>query len=100
MGQRKSVYRVKREWAETLPSPNATVPQITVELRVFYPPHMGHEKRAAQMVRQLGHEVIAELGQVIAGEEVRPLPIHRTEAGYPNCSTCDGGGCLDCTDPA
>lgn len=32
--------------------------------------------------------------------EPAPLPIHRTEAGYPNCSTCDGGGCLDCTDPA
>lgn len=32
--------------------------------------------------------------------EPRPLPIHRTEAGYPNCSTCDGGGCYDCTDPA
>jgi hypothetical protein len=29
-----------------------------------------------------------------------PLPLHRTEAGYPRCSTCDGGGCLDCTDPA
>lgn len=28
------------------------------------------------------------------------LPLHRTEAGYPRCSTCDGGGCLDCTDPA
>lgn len=33
-------------------------------------------------------------------EGERPLPLHRTEAGYPNCSTCDGGGCLDCTDPA
>lgn len=32
--------------------------------------------------------------------EQRVLPVHRTEAGYPNCSTCDGGGCLDCTDPA
>lgn len=32
--------------------------------------------------------------------EPEPLPIHRTEAGYPRCSTCDGGGCLDCTDPA
>jgi hypothetical protein len=30
----------------------------------------------------------------------RPLPLHRTEAGYPHCSTCDGGGCYDCTDPA
>lgn len=33
-------------------------------------------------------------------ETPTPLPIHRTEAGYPNCSTCDGGGCPDCTDPA
>ena len=32
--------------------------------------------------------------------ERRVLPVHRTEAGYPNCSACDGGGCLDCTDPA
>lgn len=31
---------------------------------------------------------------------VKNLPIHRTEAGYPRCSTCDGGGCPDCTDPA
>lgn len=30
-----------------------------------------------------------------------PLPIHRTEANYGIiCSTCDGAGCLDCTDPA
>ena len=28
------------------------------------------------------------------------LPLHRTEAGWPNCATCDGGGCPDCTDPA
>ena len=34
------------------------------------------------------------------GSEVPPLPLHRTEAGYPNCSTCDGGGCPDCTDLA
>ena len=32
--------------------------------------------------------------------QASPLPLHRTEAGYPNCATCDGGGCLDCTDPA
>ena len=32
----------------------------------------------------------------------QPLPLHRTEANYGGvvCSTCDGGGCLDCTDPA
>ena len=28
------------------------------------------------------------------------LPSHRVEAGWPRCSTCDGGGCPDCTDPA
>lgn len=28
------------------------------------------------------------------------LPAHRTEAGWPRCATCDGGGCPDCTDPA
>lgn len=28
------------------------------------------------------------------------LPLHRTEAGYPRCATCDGGGCYDCTDPS
>lgn len=29
------------------------------------------------------------------------LPIHRTEANHGIiCSTCDGGGCPDCTDPA
>ena len=28
------------------------------------------------------------------------LPLHRTWAGTPGaCSTCDGGGCPDCTDP-
>ena len=38
----------------------------------------------------------------LLGATVTPhdLPLHRTEAGYPNCSTCDGGGCPDCTDPA
>lgn len=31
----------------------------------------------------------------------RYLPLHRTEANSGIvCSTCDGGGCLDCTDPA
>jgi len=34
------------------------------------------------------------------GDLVDGLPIHRTEAGWPRCSTCDGGGCPDCTDPA
>lgn len=32
--------------------------------------------------------------------EVVGLPLHRTEAGHPDCATCEGGGCHDCTDPA
>jgi dCMP deaminase len=36
-------------------------------------------------------------GTIGFGQE---LPLHRTEAGWPRCSTCDGGGCPDCTDPA
>lgn len=49
-------------------------------------------------------EELHEIAQAIAARKrellPRPLPLHRTEAGYPNCSTCDGGGCMDCTDPA
>jgi hypothetical protein len=40
------------------------------------------------------------LGSMTISEPIGSLPIHRTEAGWPNCSTCDGGGCFDCTDPA
>ena len=30
-----------------------------------------------------------------------PFPIHRTQATHGmTCSTCDSGGCPDCTDPA
>lgn len=41
-------------------------------------------------------------GEYLAEGEPRPvpLPLHRTEAGYPRCATCDGGGCFDCTEPA
>lgn len=41
-----------------------------------------------------------ELRQIAHANDRWNLPLHRTEAGYPNCSTCDGGGCPDCTDPA
>lgn len=45
-------------------------------------------------------EARAYPGHIATAPMVRPLPIHRTEAGYPRCATCDGGGCYDCTDPA
>lgn len=34
------------------------------------------------------------------GADERRLPLHRTEAAIPwgPCSTCEGGGCPDCTD--
>lgn len=61
MGRRKSVYRVRRLSAESLPSPNATVPEITVELRVFYPPHMGHEPTAVRVLGEVANEATEEL---------------------------------------
>lgn len=39
-------------------------------------------------------------GTTQAACPIAPLPLHRTEAGYPSCGICDGGGCYDCTDPA
>ncbi len=38
--------------------------------------------------------------RLICDRKPKPLPLHRTEASYPRCATCDGGGCHDCTDPA
>lgn len=52
--------------------------------------------------RERAEEVIGMVAKTLFGPGGRfaELPLHRTEAGYPNCSTCDGGGCPDCTDPA
>lgn len=47
-----------------------------------------------------GEQVRAARQALEATDNLWDLPSHRTEAGYPNCSTCDGGGCPDCTDPA
>lgn len=45
------------------------------------------------------HEIVADLDALVP-EPPATLPLHRTEAGWPRCSTCDGSGCPDCTDPA
>lgn len=64
------------------------------------------EWNAPEQWAESAHDLAAALRAVIeleaaeAADDYRQLPIHRTEAGYPNCATCDGGGCLDCTDPA
>jgi hypothetical protein len=62
------------------------------------PEHINHARRVLTRLARMSEW--AELEAVEAAEDYRQLPIHRTEAGYPNCATCDGGGCLDCTDPA
>ena len=54
----------------------------------------------AEQYEQWTPEEIAELERAEAEDDYRYLPIHRTEAGYPNCAICDGGGCFDCTDPS
>jgi hypothetical protein len=55
---------------------------------------------ALEVSRQVGQAELALRQRFEEGRAARHLPLHRTEAGHPNCSTCDGGGCHDCTDPA
>lgn len=59
-----------------------------------------HDEEATRAVAMW--EMADHLRRALAGPDRRPvpLPLHRTEAGYPRCATCDGGGCPDCTDPA
>lgn len=48
-----------------------------------------------------GHEDYNECPDRDREVDPRDLPAHRTQANFPwGCSTCDGGGCPDCTDPA
>lgn len=57
-----------------------------------------HRQDIADHLWDLGYRKVSEPDESVSA--MRPLPLHRTEAGYPNCSTCDGGGCPDCTDLA
>ncbi len=65
----------------------------------------------AALGNRLPHDASHTLARVLGLQHVWPmfcetcdtpdpwaLPVHRTEAGYPRCATCDGGGCPDCTD--
>lgn len=45
---------------------------------------------------ELGRKMLA----VLMVPDSIDADVPRTEAGYPSCATCDGGGCPDCTDPA
>lgn len=62
---------------------------------------MGDQCLPVQLIcPSCGASASLPLGMTCGDHRPRPLPIHRTEAGYPRCATCDGGGCPDCTDPA
>ena len=63
-------------------------------------PARGTENGLPAVVIATGEQVRAARQALEAADDLWDLPSHRTEAGYPNCSTCDGGGCPDCTDPA
>jgi hypothetical protein len=43
MGHRAHIYKKRQVFAESLPSPNAVVPEITVEIRVYWPEGMDNE---------------------------------------------------------
>lgn len=50
MSQRPHIYTIVRTPAESAPSPNAQIPEITAEIRVYWPAGMAHEKRAQQIL--------------------------------------------------
>lgn len=68
--------------------------------------HMPSDGVRRQTYRRVANRLRGWAGSGMPAARTAPAedgaapPIHRTEAGYPNCSTCDGGGCPDCTDPA
>jgi hypothetical protein len=78
-------------WTRGHDDPAARYPQYT-------PAEVDHAQKVLTRLARLSEW--AELEAAEATDDYRNLPIHRTEAGYPNCATCDGGGCPDCTDPA
>ena len=45
---------------------------------------------------------LADIVRAVQRREMRGVPLHRTESTTPwgSCSTCDGGGCHDCTEPS
>ncbi|MCW2901561.1 MAG: hypothetical protein JWO67_3826 [Streptosporangiaceae bacterium] len=65
MGRREVVHVTLREGADPDVSPNATIGQVSVDLRVAFPPHMDHGdvvvaiRRAAEMaIGKLVTEVV------------------------------------------
>lgn len=101
MGARQGFVITKIEPAPTLPSPNAVVPQITVELRVYWPQARDNEAPAAELVLAAAEEAVLRLQQHY--HQYPPVPTHRHLGRY--CLDCTRNGVADvergfCTFPA
>jgi hypothetical protein len=61
MGSRASVFVTRIERVHGGDSPNQYVGRVSVDLRAFYPPHLGHEALTAAMIRDAADEAIRQL---------------------------------------
>lgn len=68
MGQRRGVYVRRFANVDGGRSPNAYVPMITVELRAFFPPHLGHEEETARLLTEAYDEAMAHLAEAGEGD--------------------------------
>lgn len=65
----------------------------------WFSEHLASSRARRQAHREHKENILLEAA-LLLDQETPTLPLHRAEAGWPRCSTCDGGGCPDCTDPA
>lgn len=61
MSARQSVYRCIRIPVNGGESPNAFVPQITVEVKAFWPPGLGHESKVGDALTRAYTEALYEV---------------------------------------
>lgn len=61
MSARRGVYVKRQEHADGGQHPNRYVPEITVEVRVFLPPGLGHEARACALLAEAAQEALGQL---------------------------------------
>lgn len=66
MGHRPHVYVIRREWAPGGESPNAHVPEITVEVRVFWPAAAPREQVVTAFLAATGDAAV-KLTEVLDG---------------------------------
>ena len=70
VGRRTGVQVVRREAAASRDSPNATVPQITVEVRVHWPPGMSHEPKVCELVALVAQDAITAVLERYDGQDI------------------------------